>query len=422
MHWFWLRRFVGLRGDLHLAVGSLSGLVTMVIGIGGVAFVAADEIYTSVVDQVPTGHTSPALGTWLIAIGVGAVVWSWHWLGCYLRAERTSLWYVYVLLIDTLGGLIASMVSGATIAYWTAVWHLGNPEMQLSGEHFEDVPVAAAVLVVGMATWQYHRTVLHSGDLVERSEPLRVYDYLTAASGLLATVVGATLALVALFESIAARITGGPSDVANGLILAVILGAIGLPMWWTFWSRIRGHLEADPAAEIGSLTRRLYLFMLFGVGGLTALISLIVVLFVGINDLLDGTFGGETLDSARVGLALLATVTGIAWYHLDVFRSDRVVTEQHAPAPLPPPSPLLAPAPLLPPATHVVLIAPRDGELAAALATATGAVIETWVRDDDVPMPAIDIDELVSRILDGAGHDVAVVVGPTGADVIPYMS
>jgi hypothetical protein len=238
-----------------------------------------------------------------------------------------------------------------------------------------------------------------------------------AASGLGATIVGATLALVALFESIAARVTGDPSDVANRLILAVILGVIGLPLWWTFWSRIREHLEADPTAEIGSLTRRLYLVVLFGVGGLTALISLIFVLFVGIDDLLDATFGGETLDSARVGLALLATVTGVAWYHLGVFRSDRATAEQLTPAPAPPPPP----APL-PSERHVILITPRDGELANALATATGVVVETWVREDDMPMPDIDIDELVARILEDAGHEVAVVVGPTGADVIPYVT
>lgn len=35
-------------------------------------------------------------------------------------------------------------------------------------------------------------------------------------------------------------------------------------------------------------------------------------------------------------------------------------------------------------------------------------------------MPDVDIDELVARILEDAGHDVAVIVGPTGADVIPY--
>ena len=412
MHWFWLRPAHGLPGDLHLAVGSLTGLVTMMIGLGGVAYVAGEEIYASVVERLPDGHEPPELAIWLIAAGVGAVVWAWHWLGCYLRAERTSLWHVYVLPIGTLGSLAASIASGATITYWAAVWYLGDPQMDLPGEHFEYVPVAAAFLVAGMATWQYHRTVLQAEGPVDRSEPLRTYDYLMASSGLVATIIGATLALVALFESIAARITGDPSDVVNSLILAVILGLIGLPLWWMFWSRIRGHLKADPTTEIGSMTRRLYLVVLFGAGGLTALISLIVVLFVGIEDLLDGTFGGETLDSARVGLALLTTVTGVAWYHLGVFRSDRATAEQLAPASVPPPLP----------ATHIVLIAPPDGALAEALATATGVVVETWVREDDMPMPDIDIDELIARILEEAGHEVAVVVSATGADVIPYVN
>ena len=69
-----------------------------------------------------------------------------------------------------------------------------------------------------------------------------------------------------------------------------------------------------------------------------------------------------------------------------------------------------------------MLIAPFDGELAEALAAATGVVVETWVRADDMLMPDIDIDELVARILEDAGHEVAVVVGPTGADVIPYVT
>ena len=107
------------------------------------------------------------------------------------------------------------------------------------------------------------------------------------ADGPLQVLCLTTLALVAAFETVAAQATGDPSDVANRLVLAVVLGVIGLPLWWMSWSRIRRQCDADPSAEIGSLTRRLYLVVLFGAGGLTPLISLIVVLFVGIDDLLD---------------------------------------------------------------------------------------------------------------------------------------
>lgn len=414
LHWFWLRPVHGLPGDLHLAVGSVTGLVTLLIGVGGLADVVGDRVFTSVVERPPAGYESPDVVASLIAVGIGAALWGWHWLRFFWKAERTSLWHGYTLLIGTLGGLAVSVVSGATIAYWTAVWLLGDPRMRLPSEHFEHVPVTVGFLVAGMAAWQYHRVVLQTRRPIERSETLRAYDYLVAACGLSATVIGSTLALIALFESLAAEITEGRADVANRLILAVVLVAIGLPLWWQLWSRIRGHLAADPAAEIWSPSRRLYLIVLFGVGGLTALISLIVVLFVVLDDLLDATFGGDTLETGRVGLALLVTVTGVAWYHLGVFRADRVIGEQLAPTPQPPTSQ----------PTRVVLITPREGEseLRRALTTTPALVVETWVRDDDMAMPPIDTDELVDRIIEEAGHDVAVVVGPAGADVIPYVS
>jgi hypothetical protein len=56
MHWFWLKAAYGLPGDVHLAAGSLTGLVTLVIGIGGLVYVAGEEIYAGLVDAVPAGH------------------------------------------------------------------------------------------------------------------------------------------------------------------------------------------------------------------------------------------------------------------------------------------------------------------------------------------------------------------------------
>lgn len=410
-HWFWLRPAHGVEGDLHLAVGSLAGLVTALIGVGGLAWLVSDEIYTAAVDRPPVDHRSPELGTWLIAAGIGATVWAWHWLRVYRRAERTLLWHVYVVLIAALGGLTVAVWAGATIAYWTIVWYVGDPGTGPAGEHFQDLPAAAGFLVAGTAAFSYHRAALGSRDLTVRSEPIRAYDYLMAAAGLVATVVGATVALASLLEVIAARILAAPSEVANSLILASVLGAIGAPLWSVTWTRIRGHRDADPPSEVGSLTRRLYLVVLFGAGGLVALGALIVVLFIGIEDLLAGTFGGDTLLSGRVALALLASVTGVAGYHLVVHRRDRKAAEALEPSSGPTPSP-----------THVVLIAPRDAVLAGALAAGAGATVEAWVRDDDMPMPAIDLDDLIARIAEVAGPEVAVVVGPRGADVIPYVT
>jgi len=38
-----------------------------------------------------------------------------------------------------------------------------------------------------------------------------------------------------------------------------------------------------------------------------------------------------------------------------------------------------------------------------------------------MPEHEIDIDELARRVLRDPDHRVAVVVGPSGADVIPYV-
>lgn len=411
-HWFWLRPAHGIRGDLHLAVGSLTGLATMMIGLGGITYAAAGEIYEAAVEAPPPGYEAAAIAPWLITAAVGSAVWGWHWLGRYRTAERSTLWHVHVLLMGVLGGLLVAVAAGATMVYRTTVWLIGDASADLPSMHFEHAPAAAGFLVAGFATWLYHRAVLGDPADLACSETTRSYDYVMAGSGLGAIVAGATVGLVALLEEVAAGIIDEPTGIANRLILALVLVAIGAPIWWEAWSRVSRNLAVRPEAEANSAARRIYLITLFGIGGLTALISLIVVLFVGLDDVLNDTFGGDTLDSARVGLALLLTVTGVAWYHLCVFRTDRAAARRTTPA--------VRYASVSVTDAHVVLIAPRDGELADTLSAATGVPVETWTRDDQTVMPEIDLDDLVTRILENNGHEVAVVIREGGAEVIPY--
>lgn len=324
LHWFRLRPAYGLTGDAYPAAASLTGLVTLAIGAGGLLFVAGDEIYKSVVETVPADHYEPALATWVIAAALGAVIWVGHWLGGYVRAERTPLWHAYVVLVGALGGLLALVVSASTIGNWTLVWFLGDADEVSPSLHFEYVPAAAAAgFLVGVLAWRYHRRVLGRRLAEVRTGPLRTYDYLMAGLGLLAALVGVVLALVALFEAVTPDPVGADTGVANRLILAGTLSVIGAPLWRFFWTRIRRHAATDPEGELGSTVRRAYLVVLFGAGGIAVLVGLIAVVFVCLEDLLDGTFGSATVRSFRVGAAVVATVVGVAWYHLGVFRADR---------------------------------------------------------------------------------------------------
>ena len=411
VHWFWLKSTFGIPGEVHLAAGSVAGALALTLGLGGLLFVLGDEIYTQVVERVSSDHDPPALRSWIITTAIGGAVWSWYWLVNYLRSERSPLWHVYVLVVGALCNLVAAIAAAATLAYRTAVWFIGNPHAAVPSEHFEFVPVAAAVTIVGVGGWQYHRAVLQRSDLRTRTEPRRTYDYLMAGAGLVSVVVAATVALVALIESITPEPIerfARETEVANRLILSVTLGAIGLPLWWYFWSGIRRHAQTDPAGELGSISRRVHLIVLFGAGGVVALVSVIVVLNTGLLDLLDDAFGGATVRDFSVALSLLVTVTGVAWYHLAVFRSDRSTLRALAPWP--------APHRL----RHVVLIAPRSEALAAGLALATGATVDGWWRTDDVSVSDVDVGDLAALVNASESGDVAVIVGPDATTVIPF--
>src|SRR5690606_4252626 len=80
---------------------------------------------------------------------------------------------------------------------------------------------------------------------------------------------------------------------------------------------------ADPEGELASPTRRVFLFILFGLVGLVAVITLLVGVFILLEDMLDGRLSAETIRSMRFALGLLATSGAVAWYHWSVYRDDR---------------------------------------------------------------------------------------------------
>ena len=81
----------------------------------------------------------------------------------------------------------------------------------------------------------------------------------------------------------------------------------------------------DPTAEVGSVTRRVYLFMLFGATGLVAVIDLLIVVFIVVEDLLEGSLGAATTGNVAVPISLLITAGAVAWYHFVVYREDRSI-------------------------------------------------------------------------------------------------
>ncbi|RPI23978.1 MAG: hypothetical protein EHM57_03270 [Actinobacteria bacterium] len=218
---------------------------------------------------------------------IGAVAWWWYWLHHAVRDRRTGLWNGYTLLVGVLPGLMVMLVGAAIGLFTTLDWAFGSPD-EGAADQFAVMPVALSLMVVGAGVLFYHRGLAWRRHTEARAEIDRVYDYVVTAVGLVATGIALVTLIVAGIQAIAPApvAEGGDSDI-QPLLLAITLFVIGGPLWWYFWSRVQRYAVADPV-EARSPSRRLYLFLSFGVGGVAAVISLIVALATVLRDLLDG--------------------------------------------------------------------------------------------------------------------------------------
>ncbi len=415
-HWLWLLPRYGINGDLHLAAGSVAGLVVTLIASVGLFQQAGDNVLdrlmTVTLSEGPDVDDGPTTWTWVITFVLGAGVWAFFWLARYRRSPQTDLWSVVVLFPGTLLGLIMTVVSAAGGLYLVLVWFVGEPAEDAARSHFDGVPILVGALLVGAGSWWHHQLVLDERSAQHpevRSDPVRVRDYVLSGASLITAMAGATMLLVGLLEALSVRVVSGDVSVVNRVILAVILLVIGGPLWWWAWSRLEARVREETdrsASELRSPIRRIYLIGLFGVGGLVVIVSLIGAITSTLRDLIEGIIGRSTLDENRFGIALIATVTGVAWYHFNVFRRDR-----HAIDALLPPPPVV---------THQRtgwLVTPAGSPLAGGLPGRLTRLIRTDLTD----VAAVDPAEVQARIDACASDQVLVVQGRDGVDVVPIM-
>lgn len=386
---------------VHHLAGSLLGLVTAATGLGGLLSGALRVLLG--LDRgtvIATGGSPMREG--LVTLAVGAPVWFVYWVRTTARDERTPLWLAYVLLVGVAGGLATAIVAASTLLYQVLVWLVGDPGSATAAEHFDDAPAAAAATVVGVLVWWYHRTVLRTEAGDARTEVRRVYEYLMAGTGLLAASAGLVMVLAALVDAAAGSpFIGG--DGVNTLLAAVTLLAVGGPVWWLYWRRIQAASRDTPTDEIASPTRRVYLAVLFGLGGLAAVVALIVGVYLLLDDVVQGTVGAETLRSMRFPVGVLFTTAAVAAYHGAVHRSDR----ERMPAAVAPQGP-----------RFVLLVGPDDREVARAVARRTHGHVQAWTLVDD-GRATWSADEVMAALEGTTAEEVIVLCDEDGLRAIP---
>ena len=397
----WIAERKGYEPNLRLEhlMGSFVGLVVL-LSAGAVA--AANvlvELYDTAVDIAPIGSTAEHIARPLVACAVGAAVWVWYWLRTTVHDERSGLWSAYVLLAGVLSGVLMVVAGVGTAVFRLLEWIVADPS-GTAAEHFEVVPAALGVVAVGGAAWGYHRRILDTGAERERTEVDRVYDYLLAGAGLVVAAGGlATLLIYALWAVAGTEITGSDRAV---IAVALTLLLVGAPLWGVYWSRSQRERVRFGADEAESTTRRTYLFVVLGASGLVALVSMIVLVYLIVQAILDGTGGAELLDALAVPISLLASTGAVAWYHFTVVRDDRVEASDV----------------VRPTVRNVILIAADGSEARKAITEA-----DISVRTFHAAGQALDVSsvEEVVAALSSETHEHVVVIARDdgGFEVIP---
>jgi hypothetical protein len=268
------------------------------------------------------------------------------------------------------------------------------------------LPGALAAGLVGAWVWWYHLTVVGQVPQHQRGEPERTYEYVVAAVGLGAVAVGVATAIGAAVQAVApAPLAAGDPLGRNAIVVALTLLLLATPVWWVFWTRVQRRARAGDAAELRSSVRRSYLFGWFGVAGLTAAISVVVILFIVLRDLMAGELDVTVVHDVRVAIALVLVAGGVSAYHWSVQREDRAARPEQEQQRQP---------------RHILLVTSDGRTLADAVAERTGATVRTLHRLD-VAHGRPDADAVADAILASPHARLLVTVDGDGTiHAIPY--
>lgn len=402
-HW-WVaqRKGVARRMQIYLLLGAAAGLAAVAAGAGAGLAAVMQQIYDSLFVASVIDPGIEAIVGPLIIVVVGVPVWWWYWFRHARHSGRTPWWSAYVLLLGILGGVVAAVSGTGFMVFGVLQWILGDPSSTSAAAHFGFLPGALGAVAVGGASWAYHGIVLGDRAQRERTEVDRVYDYLLSAAGLLVAASGLVTLVTVALDAVGGREIASSAS-GNAIAAAITLLVIGVPLWWRYWSTIRRHRQTNPQSELRSVTRRIYLFLLFGATGIVAVINLIILVFIVVEDILDGTFGSTTISSAAVPIAVLLTTGALAWYHFAVLREDRAaVPDEERPT-----------------LREVILVCTDGEQLAEAINTHTGATVRL-LRAVAGPRSAGTVDDVIEALRTEKHQRVVVVAERDhGYDVMP---
>lgn len=387
--------------QIHYFVGSLITAIAGVVGLVKVIGGSLSLIFGLQKSAIVTIGNSSAIDG-LVILVIAASLWTFYWVKNANQRSETGLWFGYVLLAGVGGSLVLAVTSSIIAIYRVLVWFIGDPTSDVATTYFAGTPTAVASALVGTLAWWYHKSLLPLR--TERTETHRVYEYLMSAISLIASTVGLAIVIVAVIEALTPNVIVDDEGAINTLLGAATVILVGAPVWWHYWSWIQKLVKQSPDSELTSPIRRVYLFTLFGVGGIAAIISLITVVYQLFEGILSSNLGASTVNEMRFALGILISTGIVAAYHWEIYRHERNVEVTYATKQL-----------------NVLLVGPEDTELIHDLKATTGAKVSFLQRTDvnELTWPTEHVIELVTQSKE---QDLLVLLEATGVKVIPVVS
>jgi hypothetical protein len=383
-------------GSFITALAALIGLVQVLGGV--LALLLSQQTFFDTQKLALVSPDNP------IGIGLGTLVmsgalWIYYWIKNANTNKSDTLWLAYVLIAGVGGTLVIAITSLSISLYQVLVWFVGEPASQNAGEHFASIPQSVATAFAGFLFWWYHKSLLPNES--ERTDVQRTYEYLASAISLIASAIGISIVIVALIESLTSQVQLAGAGAINTLLGAGTVIVVAGPVWWHFWSRIQSIARAESNAELSSPVRRIYLFLLFGVGGIVAIVSLITIVVQLFDGILSSNLGANTFSEMRFAIGILISTGIVAGYHWEIYRHEKSVEVSFATT-----------------ATNVLLVGPTSPELIQKLKAATGAKVSFLQRADasELVWPTEHVIELVAQSKE---HDLLILLEATGVKVVP---
>ncbi len=406
---------------LYAYLTSTYGLVLLALGVGLLLASLLGTAYDSLFGRAALVAGGPAI--WndttrgAIASGaVGALWWYLHWHRVSADDADSLLRQIVIYIVAVFGGVVTVIGAAAIALFTTFVWVLDRPALTGAAVHFDGLPTALATALVAGGVWGYHRTVVLAEAQaagVRLVSAQRGYRYLTAAVGLGTLAVGLTVLFAVAIGLLvpSAQVTiAGQRWWGTPLSLALTLMLVGAPLWVRYWLRQQAEVRTGSGDDRQALSRRTFIFVVFGVAVLATLASGSTFLFMLLDAVFERRLSTEVLDGGKWALGVTLTAGMLSAYHWQVLKEDR------AAAPEPEPAPAAV-------AKQVTVAAgPRAAALVDAIAAAIGTGVTTWERQDDAGAPELDaqaIEAIADRIRAAPGDRVLLVIGADGVQVIP---